>query len=124
MKFHFVFTLIFVLILSNCTERPSKPKPFLSEKQMVRLLTELHLTEAALQDMPNRRRCFDTAQLYTVAAYNELFGKFGLDQESYEANLNYRLHYSRGFERIYTKVHNNLQRIDEQNKANENSEDE
>ena len=117
MKFHSIIALFFALILSSCTERPPKPKPFLSEKQMVELFTELHLIEAGLQQTQNSNNYnLDSARLHTVAAYNELFKKYGLKQESFEANLHYRTYYSRDLARIYTRVHENLQQMDEQRK--------
>ena len=115
MKFYSIIALSFLLILSSCTERPPKPKPFLSEKKMVELFTELHLIEAGLQQRQNFNSYnLDSARLYTIAAYNELFEKYGLNQESFEANLYYRTYYSRSLTRIYTRVHENLQQMDEQ----------
>ena len=114
MKRFSILALSIGLILSSCTERASKPKPFLSEKKMVELLTELHLAEAKLQQMQNYTYGLDSSRLYTIAVYNELFEKFGLNQESFEANLYYRTYYSRDLENIYIKVDENLQRMGEQ----------
>jgi len=116
MKYHSIITVLFVLILSSCTERASKPRPFLSEKKMIRLLTELHLTEAALQQMQSQSYNFDSVRLYTNAMYNELFEKYGLNKESFEANLYYRTYHSRDLERIYTAVNDILVQKEEQNR--------
>jgi hypothetical protein len=102
-----------MLIFSSCTQHSApKPKPFLSQKQMVELLTDMQLTEIALQQMQIRYHYLDSIQLYTNAVYAELFGKYGLNKESFEANLYYRTYHSRNLEKIYTKVHQNLHRLD------------
>ena len=117
MKYHSILALFFVLILSACTERVPKPKPFLSEKKMVELLTEMHLLEVALQQVQhsNPHLSLDSLQSYTITAYNELFEKHGLNQESFEANLYYHTYYSRNLENIYVKIHDATQQIGEQN---------
>jgi len=86
---------------------------------MVKLLTEMQLIEATLQQNQNRGQHFDSMRLYTTAAYAELFERFGLTQESFEANLFYRTYRSRDLERIYTKVRDNLQRKLEKSEQNE-----
>ena len=113
MKHYRIFALFIVLILSSCTEGAPKPKPLLSKKQMAELLTEVQLTEMALQQLQNERNYkIDSMQLYTHAAYSELFGKYGLTQETFEANLYYRTYYSRDLEKIYAQVQQNLHRLD------------
>jgi len=119
MKFFSILTLFIVLALSSCTFRAPKPKPLLSERQMVELLTEMHLIEASLQQTQIRDDNFGQTRLYTTALYNALFERFGLTQESFEANLFYRTHRSRDIEQIYTKVADNLQLLVEQNQENE-----
>jgi len=86
---------------------------------MVELLTEIHLIEAALQQRQNQGESFDSTRLHTTAAYTELFERFGLDQESFEANMFYRTYRSRDLERIYTKVRDNLQRKIEEYRQNQ-----
>ena len=116
MKFHIVFALFFVTIFSSCSERAPKPKPFLSEKKMVKLLTEVHLLEASLQQLQqNRHYKIDSVHLYTNAAYAELFKKYKLNQESFEANLYYRTYNSRDLEKIFTQVNDILKEIDDEN---------
>jgi len=119
MKFYSIATLLFVLILSSCTERAPRPRPLLSERKMVELLTEIQLLEATLQQIQPRNHHFDSMRYYTTAVYNELFAKFGLTQESFEANLYYRTYRSRDLERIFTRVHENLQNKSEQLRASE-----
>jgi|GEM_PF-3341679 len=120
MRFRPIFALFIVLILSSCSERAQKPKPFLSEKQMVKLITEMHLTEVALKQLQDKNRHnLDSMRLYTNVAYSELFEKYGVDKETFEANLYYRVYYSRDMEKIYTKVHKNLHLLDSLNRQAE-----
>jgi hypothetical protein len=117
MKFLSIFALFVVLMISSCTERAPKPKPLLSEKKMVELLTEIHLTEAALQQMQSQRYNLDSSRLYTNVAYSELFEKYGLTRESFEANVYYRTYHSRDIEKIFVRVQDILQQMDEQNRV-------
>jgi len=113
MKLHRIIALLIVLILGSCTEGAPKPKPFLSKKQLTELLTEMQLTEMALQQLQSERSYkIDSMHLYTNAAYSELFGKYGLSQETFEANLYYRTYYSRDLEKIYNQVQQNLYLLD------------
>jgi hypothetical protein len=95
-------------MLSSCLQHSApKPKPFLNERKMVKLLTEMQLVEANLQQQRAPHGNMDSLRLYTNVAYFELFGKDGLTKESFEANLYYHVYNSRNLERIYTKIHEN-----------------
>ncbi|MCL2027874.1 MAG: DUF4296 domain-containing protein [Bacteroidales bacterium] len=83
---------------------------------MVKLLTEVHLLEASLQQLQQSRHYkIDSVHLYTNAAYAELFKKYKLNQESFEANLYYRTYNSRDLEKIFTQVNDILKEIDDEN---------
>jgi len=110
MKLRIIFTVLIASLLIACSPIP-RPTPFLSERQMVELLTEMHVIEAQLQQLQNQGESFDVIRTYTTAAYTELFERFGLTEESFEANLFFRTHQSRDIERIQTRVHENLQGI-------------
>ena len=114
MKFYKIFAILVVLVFSGCTQRSvPKPKPLLSEKKMVELLTEMHLIEMLIQQTQTAiHHNPDSVLIHTSIAYSELFERFGLNKETFEANLNYRSYFSRDLERIYTKVHTNLHRLD------------
>ena len=113
MKYCSLIIFFVVVFLSSCTQRPSKPKPFLSERQMVQLFVEIHLLEAALQQSQNDWHNFDFILENTNAAYSDLFERFGLTQESFEANLYYRTYFSRDLERIFNRVSDVLQKMNE-----------
>ncbi|MDR0437489.1 MAG: DUF4296 domain-containing protein [Bacteroidales bacterium] len=120
MRFRPILALFIVLILTGCSERAQKPKPFLNEKQMVKLITEMHLTEVALRQMQDKNKHnLDSMRLYTNAAYFELFEKYGVDKESFEANLYYHTYYSRNLEKIYTQVYKNIHHLDSLNRQTE-----
>jgi len=110
MKLRIIFTLLIASFLIACSPIP-RPTPFLNERRMVELLTEMHVIEAKLQQMQNQGASFDVIQTYTISAYAELFERFGLTRESFEANLFFRTYQSRDIERIQTRVHENLQRM-------------
>jgi hypothetical protein len=112
MKIRLLFPIFLALIFSSCTSPVPKPNPFLNQKQMVKLLTEVHLTEAMLQQLQSTSYTLDSTNLYTNAMYAELFKKYDLNKESFEANLYYRAYHSRDLEKILKKVYDNLHRLD------------
>jgi len=109
-----LLVLLIVVCLCSCTQRPPKPKPLLSERQMIELFVEIHLLEFTIQHMQNEWHNIDATLLNTNAAYSELFERFGLTQESFEANLFYRTYYSRDLERIFNGVADVLQKMHEE----------
>jgi len=113
MKLRIILTILVTSILIACSPIP-RPSPFLSERRMVELLTEMHVIEAKLQQMQNEGTSFDVMRSTTTSAYAELFERFGLTEESFEANLFFRTYQSRDIERIQTRVHENLQRMSEE----------
>ena len=113
MKLRIIFTILIASLLIACSPIP-RPTPFLNERRMVELLTEMHVIEAELQQMQNQGASFDVMRATTTSAYAELFERFGLTEESFEANLFFRTYQSRDIERIQTRVHENLQRMSEE----------
>jgi len=118
MKLRIIFTLLIASFLIACSPIP-RPTPFLNERQMVELLTEMHVIEAKLQQMQNQGTGFDAMRTYTSSAYAELFERFGLTEESFEANVFFRTYQSRDIERIQERVHENLQRMLEERRQEE-----
>jgi len=118
MKLRIIFTILIASLLIACSPIP-RPTPFLNERQMVEVLTEMHIIEAQLQQMQNHGTDFDAMRAYTTSAYIQLFERFGLTQESFEANLFFRTYQSRDIERIQERVHENLQRINDERRQEE-----
>ncbi|MDR2908028.1 MAG: DUF4296 domain-containing protein [Bacteroidales bacterium] len=112
MKIHFILVLFAGLTLTNCSSKPAKPQPFLKEKQMVELLTDMHMAEAMLQQKQSRVSNMDSTRLYANSMYSKLFEEYGLNKTSFEANMAYYTYYSRELEKIYTEVDNRLRTLD------------
>ncbi len=110
MKFHSLIGFLMVFIFSSCSSRVQKPDPLLSQSQMVDLLTEMQLTEAVLQQYQANH--IDSIRFYTNTTYDALFKKYGLNQESFEANMYYRTYHSKDLEKIYSEVFQNLHLMD------------
>jgi len=118
MKRRILFTLLIASFLIACSPIP-RPTPFLNERRMVELLTEMHVIEAQLQQMQNQGASFDVMRSYSNSAYAELLERFGLTEESFEANMFFRTYQSRDIERIQERVHENLRRMVEERRPNE-----
>ena len=111
------FFICLTLFMMSACSGPQKPKPFLKEKKMVDFLVEMHLTEGSLQHLQGQSYSFDDMHRYTNAFYDQLFEKYGLTQQTFEANLQYYVHHSRSLERIYAKVDARLKALDSVSRA-------
>jgi len=106
-----LISFIFLLfILSSCyNERkviPVAPDPFLTEDQLVGVLTDLQLAEAVinydrLQKITNKRDFKDTI-------YNLIFKHYNITAEQLSDNLDYYNFDPKNMERLYEEVLSNL----------------
>jgi len=96
------------MLLASCNSiLSSKPSGTLSEKEMVDILVDIHLTEATLK-MANDSgiRLSDTNELRK--RYAQVFVKNDVDPDDFNASLNYYLEHIDEFEKIYVEVINRL----------------
>ena len=100
--------LIFLIFLSSCNNgnKPDKkalirPDTLLSEQKMIRIITEVHLTEAALVYLRNHGT--DVKSL-TTEYYNVLFSKFKTSKRNFKQNLEYYQQDPEHFMLMYDEV--------------------
>jgi hypothetical protein len=101
-KWAFVFYL--AMLAASCNSiLSSKPSGTLSESEMVKLLVDIHLTEATLRisnDTLNRLN--DTA--YIRIQYAQVFRKNDITPDAFNKSLNYYLQHIETLDKIYTEV--------------------
>lgn len=76
----FIGAIIAILLIFGCSSK-SDPAQRLSNNELVNLLTELHVAEAAVQHLPTTGNIKDSmANIY----YNQILEKHQLSREEYE----------------------------------------
>lgn len=104
------FLFIFSLSLNSCKSSTDDKielsrKEKLSEKQMIEILSEMHILEENVQKVYLNRMNREKLALHY---YNQLFEKYGTNKALFEKNLLYYQNDYDRFEIIYTKVIDNL----------------
>jgi hypothetical protein len=102
------FILIIALLGASCNSiLNSRPSGTLSEKQMVDVLFDIHLTEASLRLLnDSSARLNDTTHLRIRFA--EVFAKHHVDPDDFNASLDYYLKHIEELDKIYVEVINRL----------------
>ena len=106
------FILFIALLVASCNSiLNSKPSSTLSEKQMIDVLVDIHLTEATLKIMNDSfARINDTTQLRIQFA--QVFAKHDIDPDDFNASLDYYLKHIDDLDKIYVGVINRLTELE------------
>jgi hypothetical protein len=104
--------LILLLFLNSCNngKKPAvktvtRPDSLISEEKMIRIMTEIHLTEAALVYLRNHGT---ETKLLTSEYYNVLFSRFKTSKRNFERNLEYYQQDQEEFLKMYAEVNRKL----------------
>lgn len=91
-------------VASSC-RNADRPTPFLNEKEMVNLLTDIRLTEAGLyNDRETRSSLYNEVMTQrAVDAYLPVFQKYGITYNQYVALMNYYMARPERLKGIYKK---------------------
>ncbi len=118
MKMQYLVALGVSLAFAACSD-PIIPKPdhLLSRDRMIDMLIELHLSQSIAQ---TRRFTSDEAMKYTESDYYySVLQKFKTNDSTFEQSLVYYSGRPKEFEKIYTRVLNRLNEM-EQEQAKKN----
>lgn len=118
MKQYIPLVLILLLGFGACREKGyPKPEQFLSEKEMVNLLYDIHLGEA----LANRSRYNygDSLKIESNEIYQAVLRKYQLTDSVLSLNLIYYSARPKEYEKIYIKVIDRLNMVVEQDKTKE-----
>jgi hypothetical protein len=106
------FILFIALLVASCNSiLSSKPSGTLSEKQMVDVLVDIHLTEAVMKiSNDSLARLNDTIQLRIRFA--DVFKKHDVDPDDFNTSLTYYLKHIEELDKIYVEVINRLTELE------------
>lgn len=106
------FILIIALLGASCNSiLNSKPSGTLSQKQMVDVLVDIHLTEATLKIADDSlTRLHDTTQIRIRFA--QVFEKHDIDPDDFNTSLTYYLKHIEDLDKIYVEVINRLTELE------------
>lgn len=90
-----------ILLLGSCFDK--KSKQVLPEKQMIALLSEVHLLDGYLQTL-----YIDSAKKIMDTMYYQLLSKYGLDSVSFSNNVEHYYSNPVKTEKMYEKIQENL----------------
>ena len=103
-----ILCLFLFLFLGSCQngKKPTvktvnRPDTIISEKQMIRILTEMHLTEAALIYLRNHGTDINEV---TAEYYNILFSRYKTTKKNFDRNLEYYQEDPEKFLAMYDEV--------------------
>ncbi|GHS85104.1 hypothetical protein FACS1894201_04450 [Bacteroidia bacterium] len=109
----FVIMLICTLLASCTSFKKEKPNVVLTDKQMVAILTDIHLIEASLNEKQRSVAYnIDSSKIYTYSAYQQLFEKYGITNDDWQKNLYNAVLDSKKFITLYDRTIENLKEID------------
>lgn len=97
--------LLALLLFASCNnnEKVKKPKVFLTEQQMIDVLSDSYLIEAELtQKKSSGVEVSDLQKVY----YDQLFAHYGINDSIFEENMYYYTHQLPTLERIMDSVSN------------------
>jgi hypothetical protein len=116
--FFFLFLLLTSCYYENKLEE-QQPDPFLTEEQIIEVLTDIQTAEAIIAY--NRLQRENTDQEYKDSLFKVVFDHYGMTAEEINANLEYYNNNPEQMERIYEKVLSNLSRrqseVEEESKS-------
>lgn len=92
-----------VVILSawGCADKVKKPKPLLTEQQMIEVLADSYLIEAELNQ---RKTTGENVTKLQEAYYSQLFEHYGINDSIFEQNMYFYTQYPEVLERIMDSV--------------------
>jgi hypothetical protein len=110
MRYIWVFSILLIVIGCSHVKTPptsgdSKPDSLIPQEEMIRIITDVHLTEAALIYLRNHgKNNKDLAPDY----YNVLFSKYRMSKKRFSENLEYYQQDQENFIKMYEAVLNKL----------------
>lgn len=100
------FIITFILFSCNSQQGKTTEKPPIPKEQFIRLLTDLHKTDAYFS--ATKRNLINDSILNPKNFFGEVFHKYGVTNEMFQATVLYYCYRMPEFETIYDQVLQNL----------------
>jgi hypothetical protein len=101
-KFRFkewFFVLVYACYLVSCTS--DKPKSILSESEMIKIISEIHLAESKVA---NAYMSVDSSRMFYTALEKEIFDKHKITTQDFKTNYDFYLNNPILMDKIYAAV--------------------
>jgi hypothetical protein len=101
----FSIVILLTVLLGACSGSQDDKQEILSREQMVKMLIQIHLLEAKVQQLPLPH---DSVRQVYAHFENKLFEQEGISREQYELTYMYYADRPKNFEKIYQNVLDSL----------------
>lgn len=105
---NFLYLLLVLFSLMACDNKQEK-RPTISEKQLVDILVDVHLTDASLSSKNIYTRRGNYLPSYY---YNSIYEKYGISPTQFDSCINYYGRHSQRFNQLYDQVIDSLNRLE------------
>ena len=113
-----IIFLILVSFLTSCNrEVIKKPDPLIREKEMINIITDIHLAEATYQRMRNDSIVRKSS---SVNFYYSILAKYNVADSVFEKSFIYYASNPKNFEKMYMEVMNRLSEIEQEYSGRKN----
>ena len=108
------FTLLFVLFVFIFCSNPmvEKPEKLVKEDMMISMLADIHLAEAAYNNLRNRDTLVEKSS--SVDFYYSVLDKYQVPDSVFERSFVFYASQPRKFERMYRQAMNKLNEIEQE----------
>jgi hypothetical protein len=121
MKYFIWFLIIPALFACKNQQSPTgsdlqKPDSLISRRQMIRILTDVHLTEAAISFIKTKG---DAPKNLSEDYYTAVFSKYKISRKNFESSFDYYKGDQEDLIKIYEEVIKNLELLKKQGQSKE-----
>ena len=97
---YILFILSIIVIYSSCSNEAENPEVIISADSMAVILADVHLSDATLSVMMNRRKKYTDIDSY----YNSVLQKYNVTRARLDSSISYYSSRGKEFEKIYEDV--------------------
>jgi len=102
-----ILLLAVVLFYVACKQKP--PKGVIEKSEMMNVLLDMQLTDAALNQVYNN----DTVKMQAHSRYNYIYKKYKIDSATFTNSLKYYSRNAKELDSMYTQISDSLVRLQE-----------
>jgi uncharacterized protein YaeQ len=96
-----------MLLFTSCVSDEKPPKDTLSEEEMAKMLTDIHLAESRVNRM--QLRSLDSSLMIFNKLKGDIWKKYKVDTVAYRKSYDYYMTHPETMTRIYEKVNKNVE---------------
>ena len=104
----YFFLVVFVVVVIACNHKPAEQlsdKDVIAKDEMIQLLADMHLADAAVQDLKINQ---DSSKVLYQKYYAQIFEKHKTNTKQFKKSLQYYTQHPEVMDQMYMKVIENL----------------